>query len=598
MHELPNQSSSIALISLAVLINPTITKCHSTTPIIHSQRPHPPIVFLRHFHASAILFLLLLLLLSNSIGAMLIDQQQQIGGFSSVCQFPKLDDWLHCQRDQQQQHQHLSLEDVMEAEEAEAQKNAQRMPLNGWFCDPESSISMSEVSALDESVRQLYAEHGHHTCVCPMPTRPRFPPSLQQQQPELHANNDDHQMTFPLPPEMPSEEEGNDADEAIDRHRNQHLMYNRRKNGWGSKSAGNDADDDGTSSTPTTTKTTTMPQLQLSPHCWHRFGFAFIRQLHPGADVLRADQCGGSGSNNMEADGSAANLTAATNVQRHPPQRFELPTDWESNADQTFTMFANNFAHVLRERWRSALGAQCGEDLLLLVVQRPPVQQLSSGPLSAASGRLYGQLPMLFVAPGPLVQHRLGPRLDTFVRDANAQLQRDARPLFRVLGHFLLRVGAALAERNNDDEVEEDDADDDVAATVDDENGANAVDVDAIGSSGTGAVVFAGGGGGVGGVPQRFSRRRHKSRSHVPLWAWLVFAACGVAFALMALGLFLIRTGTRRSSAPSAQQQSGQIARRYWKEGEDQLPTQTYVNLVQMLMPHPKPPPVNMPQQV
>lgn len=156
--------------------------------------------------------------------------------------------------------------------------------------------TVSPVSALDESVRQLYAEHGHHTCVCPMPTRPRFPPSLQQQQPELHANNDDHQMTFPLPPEMPSEEEGNDADEAIDRHRNQHLMYNRRKNGWGSKSAGNDADDDGTSSTPTTTKTTTMPQLQLSPHCWHRFGFAFIRQLHPGADVLRFE--GGGGEKN------------------------------------------------------------------------------------------------------------------------------------------------------------------------------------------------------------------------------------------------------------------------------------------------------------
>lgn len=45
-------------------------------------------------------------------------------------------------------------------------------------------------------------------------------------------------------------------------------------------------------------------------------------------------------------------------------------------------------------------------------------------------------LQMLFVSFGSLILHRLPPAmtasLDALVRDANAQLQQDARPLFRV----------------------------------------------------------------------------------------------------------------------------------------------------------------------
>uniref|UniRef100_A0A1I8BXK7 Uncharacterized protein n=1 Tax=Meloidogyne hapla TaxID=6305 RepID=A0A1I8BXK7_MELHA len=71
----------------------------------------------------------------------------------------------------------------------------------------------------------------------------------------------------------------------------------------------------------------------------------------------------------------------------------------------------------------------------------------------------------------------------------------------------------------------------------------------------------------------------------------------------MALSLFAIRTNTRRgtqSKKPKCQGHAAMVARRHWKEGEEQLQPapQTYVNLVQMLMPHPKAPQTNMPQQV
>uniref|UniRef100_A0A915LL90 Uncharacterized protein n=1 Tax=Meloidogyne javanica TaxID=6303 RepID=A0A915LL90_MELJA len=73
----------------------------------------------------------------------------------------------------------------------------------------------------------------------------------------------------------------------------------------------------------------------------------------------------------------------------------------------------------------------------------------------------------------------------------------------------------------------------------------------------------------------------------------------------MALGLFATtRTNTRRGGCTQGkkfkcQGHAAMVARRHWKEEEQLQPAQqTYVNLVQMLMPHPKAPPTNMPQQV
>ncbi|KAF7637451.1 hypothetical protein Mgra_00003194 [Meloidogyne graminicola] len=75
----------------------------------------------------------------------------------------------------------------------------------------------------------------------------------------------------------------------------------------------------------------------------------------------------------------------------------------------------------------------------------------------------------------------------------------------------------------------------------------------------------------------------------------------------MALSLFAIRNRTKRRSSQQIgnkskynnQRNTALLARRYWKEGEEQLQQtpQTYVNLVQMLMPHPKSSSTNLQQQ-
>uniref|UniRef100_A0A1I8BYG0 TPM domain-containing protein n=1 Tax=Meloidogyne hapla TaxID=6305 RepID=A0A1I8BYG0_MELHA len=77
--------------------------------------------------------------------------------FNSVCDFPLLDDRLGCQRGQ-------TLGDKLEENEEQKQ---QKIFLNNfdWFCDPESSISMSEVSALEETINKLIKLYGEN-CVC------------------------------------------------------------------------------------------------------------------------------------------------------------------------------------------------------------------------------------------------------------------------------------------------------------------------------------------------------------------------------------------------------------------------------------------------
>uniref|UniRef100_A0A915DVS3 Uncharacterized protein n=1 Tax=Ditylenchus dipsaci TaxID=166011 RepID=A0A915DVS3_9BILA len=84
-------------------------------------------------------------------------------------------------------------------------------------------------------------------------------------------------------------------------------------------------------------------------------------------------------------------------------------------------------------------------------------------------------------------------------------------------------------------------------------------------------------------------------RSHVPLWAWVIFGLCGVMFLLMGVGLYLIRTNTRRS-AQRGKAGNAEPSRR-WKAGfvgddsqGSNKPT-TYVkamSLISIMMPHSK----------
>ncbi|KAL3097572.1 hypothetical protein niasHT_023372 [Heterodera trifolii] len=428
---------------------------------------------------------------------------EQFGNFyRTVCAFPSLADANGCQRGG------LGRGNADGADLEDGQL------LNGWFCDPGSTMSMSEVFAIDETLRRIY-EQNRHNCIC------RNEENVQRL--EIDASAPQNQL--------------------------------------------------------------------LSPSiCWFRFGFAFVPELSPGPDSASAEHCA---NNNFEIGTTNSSLEAEDESNEQLPfNRLFLPPE-KGNLFDSFTAFADNYAQVLRERWH--LG-ECGEDILILIVQTPPQMQSTDGPQSSAHSRPNGPFPMLFLSLGPLVTSRLHPdfaghALRHILFDANAQLQHDARPLFKVLNEMLLRMDAEVF----------------------------------------GALAPAEFPAGVGTAPSSFvstphARHRHSyaadgppmpSRSHIPPWAWAVFGACGVACALMALGLFLIRSRTRRSGAglvgtgfkkqqhhqaiPSSSMMSN--SRRHWKESsqfgkDDQPPSTTYVNLVQLLMPHPKPPPVSMPQQV
>ena len=71
-----------------------------------------------------------------------------IGLYTSVCQFPKLEDWLGCQRGHQQPQRRAAIYTLGSGSDFATPNDdddaSMTAPLNGWFCDPESSISMSE----------------------------------------------------------------------------------------------------------------------------------------------------------------------------------------------------------------------------------------------------------------------------------------------------------------------------------------------------------------------------------------------------------------------------------------------------------------------
>ncbi|CAK5089722.1 unnamed protein product [Meloidogyne enterolobii] len=358
------------------------------------------------------LFYLIILFLTITISSLF--------SFNSVCDFPLLNDRLGCQRGQ-------SLKDkggiLIEEEDEEQKQKEQKIFLNNfdWFCDPESSISMSEgflFFALEETINKLINIYGKN-CVC----------------------SKEEDLTFSNLDEIKSE----------------------------------------------------------NNYCWHRFGFGFLKKLNLNNDV----------NNNI-------NL-------------------WINN-------YGNNFVNILRERW--GMG-NCGEDIVILFVQIPPI---------------------IFVSAGSLIKQRLGiNKINQLINQTNIQLLTSSKPPFRILSNLIENIGILLVEKNN--------------LVVDNNN----------------KLII--------NKQQINYNQVTTTRSHIPLWAWAVFGACGVAFLLMALGLFAItRTNTRRGCTQGkkfkCQGHAAMVARRHWKEEQLQPAQQTYVNLVQMLMPHPKAPPTNMPQQV
>jgi len=37
--------------------------------------------------------------------------------------------------------------------------------LNGWLCDPENTVSMSELYVIDDTLQRIYSQYGE-TCLC------------------------------------------------------------------------------------------------------------------------------------------------------------------------------------------------------------------------------------------------------------------------------------------------------------------------------------------------------------------------------------------------------------------------------------------------
>jgi len=267
--------------------------------------------------------------------------------------------------------------------------------------------------------------------------------------------------------------------------------------------------------------------------CWYKFGFAFIRELGPPATA--EINSGTDGEVYMSIDQCALNQSDST-----------FSSDPElMNSDEALR-YVENYAKVVRERW--AIG-DCGEDILLLVVQNPP-DALRSKPSSSSKGS--STSPMIFLSYGSHVTERLGV-LDNLAFNAQEPLRnlvdaenanlRKGYPLSKVLNRVVMRTVESLKRVEN--------------------------------------VL-----------------KPLQPRSHIPLWAWGAFATCGITCAIMGIGLCMARSSNRRGLQRKTT--SNDPAMRRWKSGfagEDPQPT-TYVNLVQMMMPHPKPAPSNMPQQV
>jgi len=171
--------------------------------------------------------------------------------------------------------------------------------------------------------------------------------------------------------------------------------------------------------------------------------------------------------------------------------------------------YGNNFARVLRERWNFG---NCGEEILFLILQKRP-DQLSRND--------YSSRPFIFISYGSTVADKLsnifdpyslGKSMDDplriFVNEENDHLA-GGYPLNRVLTNLIVKISDTLKKSEH-------------------------------------------------------HQRMPLHKDHIPFWAWVVFAACGVLCILMGIGLCWIRTTTRRGSQRG--KQSADPGRR-WKAG-------------------------------
>uniref|UniRef100_A0A914WXQ5 Uncharacterized protein n=1 Tax=Plectus sambesii TaxID=2011161 RepID=A0A914WXQ5_9BILA len=166
--------------------------------------------------------------------------------------------------------------------------------------------------------------------------------------------------------------------------------------------------------------------------------------------------------------------------------------------------YGYQFARVVRERW--AMG-QCNEDILFLIVMERPKQLVKN--------KANGQQPYIFVSVGSLVQERT----DHIVTRETKTLEQLVNALNDKLEHgYTLN---AVYERLLDQYAE--------MLTLADQ-----------------------------------TWYKPKNRSHVPDWAFMVFAGCAALLGLMALGLCLMKTGVRRGSQRG---KSGTDTQRRWKAG-------------------------------
>ncbi|KAE9554905.1 hypothetical protein FO519_001870 [Halicephalobus sp. NKZ332] len=171
--------------------------------------------------------------------------------------------------------------------------------------------------------------------------------------------------------------------------------------------------------------------------------------------------------------------------------------------------YGSNFVKVLRERWNFG---SCGEEVLFLILQKRPDQ---------LSKNKFNPRPFIFISYGStvveklssvLVPYSLGESttdpLRMFVDEENDNLD-NGYPLNRVLIDLIMKISDSLNKSEH-------------------------------------------------------HQRMPLHKDHIPFWAWMVFAACGVLCIFMGIGLCLIRTTTRRGSQRG--KQSVDPGRR-WKAG-------------------------------
>uniref|UniRef100_A0AC34RNP9 Uncharacterized protein n=1 Tax=Panagrolaimus sp. JU765 TaxID=591449 RepID=A0AC34RNP9_9BILA len=190
------------------------------------------------------------------------------------------------------------------------------------------------------------------------------------------------------------------------------------------------------------------------------------------------------------------------NATNPDPRPYRLPSS------ETVYDYGQNYARIVRERWNFG---GCGEDIFFLIVQKRP----DLLPKHDSESK-----PFIFVSYGSIVMEKLSNTVDPImmtipidpmrrlVDEANNHLA-DGYPLNRVLTNLINKISDFLVKSENHNKMP-----------------------------------------------------LHKD--HIPFWAWMTFATCGVLCILMGIGLCLLRTTTRRGS-----QRGKQIIDpgRRWKAG-------------------------------